>query len=124
MGTIKTTYDLPRNLTLVKAKGGMTVNDFTIWGDNYAPKRVTELILWDLLSADLCALSSDEIRMIATRTKGIAVVRKGGKTAFVLGNPCSFGVGRMLEAYNEAAEMPSELRAFHTIDEAKEWLGV
>jgi len=124
MGSIKTTYDLPKDLTLVKAKGGITAKDFVTWGTSYTSGTVTALILWDLLGADLCNLSSDEIRMIATRTKGIAYVGEGGKIAFVLGKSCDFGVGRMLEAYNETAEMPSEIRAFRTIDDARKWLGV
>ena len=124
MGIIKTTYDVPRDLTLVKARGGMTAHDFISWETAYLSDRVTALILWDLSNADLCDLSGDEIRTIAARTNIVSVVRQGGKTAFVLGRPCSFGVGRMLEAYNEVAERPSEIRAFHTVDDARKWLGV
>jgi hypothetical protein len=124
MGSINTTYDLPKDLTLVRAKGGITVKDFITWGAKYTTGTVTALVLWDLLGADLCNLSSDEIRMIATRAKGIAYVRKRGKVALVFGKPCDFGIGRMLEAYNETAEISSEIRAFRTIDDAKKWLGV
>ena len=124
MGSINTTYDLSKDLTVVSATGGLTANDFITWEARCTSRTVTELILWDLLGADLCNLSSDEIRMIATRTKGIAYVGKGGKIAFVLGKSCDFGVGRMLEAYNETAEMPSEIRAFRSIDDAKKWLGI
>lgn len=124
MGSIKTTYDLSKDLTLVIATGGLTANDFITWGSKHTSGTATALTLWDLLGADLCKISSDEIRLIATRTKGIAYVSKGVKIAFVLGKPCDFGVGRMLEAYNETAEMPSEIRAFRTIDDAKKWLGV
>lgn len=124
MGFIKTTYDLPKDLTVVRATGGLTANDFITWGAKYTSRTATALILWDLLGADLCKMSSDEIRLIATRKKGIAYVNKGGKIAFVLGKPCDFGVGRMFEAYNETAEMPTEIRAFRTIDDAKKWLGV
>lgn len=124
MGSIKTTYDLSKDLTLVIATGGLTAKDFITWGAKYTSGTATSLILWDLLGADWCKLSSDEIRLIATRTKGIAYASKGGKIAFVLGKPCDFGVGRMLEAYNETSEMPSEIRAFRTIDDAKKWLGL
>lgn len=124
MGSIKTTYDLPKDLTLVKVKGGITVKDFLTWGAKFASGTVTELVLWDLLGADLSKLSRDEIRFIATRKKGIAYLSKGGKIALVLGKPCDFGVGRMWGACNETAEMPAEIRAFRTIDDAKKWLGV
>ena len=84
MGIIKTTYDVPRNLTLVKARGGLTAHDFVSWETAYISNRVTALILWDLSNADLCDLSGDEIRTIAARTNVVSVVRQGGKTAFVL----------------------------------------
>ncbi len=82
------------------------------------------MILWDLLGAELCKLGNDEIRMIATKAKGIAYVGKGGKIAFVFGKPLNFGAGRMLDAYNEVVKMPSEIRISHTIDDAKKWLRV
>ena len=122
MGTIKMTYDLPKDLTLVKAEGGMTSNDFTGWAANYISRGATGLILWDLLGADVSKLSSDEIRRIVARSKRF--VPKGAKTAFVFNRLCDFGVGRMLEAYSEVDEMPSKFRAFRSLADAKKWLGI
>jgi hypothetical protein len=122
MGTINMKYDLPKDLTLVKAKGGMTSNDFTSWAANYISNGATGLILWDLLGADMTKLSSDEIRRIVTSSKGF--VPKGAKAAFVFKRPCDFGVGRMLEAYSEVEELPSKFRAFRSLADAKEWLGI
>lgn len=122
MGTIKMTYDLPKDLTLVKAEGGLTSTDFASWAATYISKGTTGLILWDLVGADMCKLSSSEIRSIVTRSKGY--VPKGAKTAFVFKRPCDFGVGRMLEAYSELDERPSELRAFRSMADAKKWLGI
>ena len=122
MGTIKMSYDLPKDLTLVKAEGGMTPDDFAGWAANYIAKGATGLILWDLLGADMTNLSSDEIRKIVARSKGF--VPKGAKTAFVFKRPCDFGVGRMLEAYSEVDERPSKFRAFRSLTDAKKWLGI
>lgn len=122
MGTIKMTYDLPKDLTFVKAEGGLTSSDFSSWAANYISRGATGLILWDLLGADMSGLSSDEIRRIVTRSKGF--VPKGAKTAFVFKRPCDFGVGRMIEAYSELDELPSKLRAFRSLADAKKWLGI
>lgn len=116
------TYDLPKDLTFVKAEGGMTTHDFTNWAATYIFKGTTGLILWDLVGADMCNLSQDEIRRIVSSSKGI--VPKGAKTAFVFKRPCDFGVGRMLEAYSEVDELPSEFRAFRSLADAKKWLGI
>lgn len=124
MGTILTTYDLARDLTFVKANGGLTARDFLRWGNTHRSKRVTALVLWDLLGADLSGLDSDEIKGLASHSRGIAVVRKGGKTALVFGHAHDFGIGRMLEAYSEIAEMPSAFRAFRTMASARAWLGI
>lgn len=124
MGSISTTYDPAKNLTFVRAEGGMTAHDFLRWGKTHRSRRVTASILWDLLCADLSGLSSDEIKLMASPTRGIAVVRKGGRIALVFGHAHDFGIGRMMEAYGEVAENASALRAFHTMAAAREWLGV
>ena len=124
MGTILTTYDVAKDLTFVKADGGMTARDFVAWGNTHRSKRVTALVLWDLLGADLSGLDSDEIKGLATHSRGIAVMRKGSKIALVFGHPHDFGIGRMLEAYSEIAEIPSAFRAFRTMASARKWLGI
>lgn len=122
MGSINTAYDFRKDLTVVKAKGVMTAEDFIVWAANFTPGDVTEYVLWDLLGADLCNLSSHEIRMLTTRAKGI--MPRGCRTAFVLEKPCDFDIGRMLEVYNEVTELPSKFRVFREMEEAKKWLGI
>ena len=122
MATILIEHDLSKDLTMVKARGEMTASDFYTLAAHCVSKGATGLILWDLLGANICELSSDEILMIATRTKKI--VPKDGKTAFVVGTPCDFGVGRMLEAHSDVAQITPEFRAFRKMDDAKKWLGV
>ena len=124
MGTILTTYDLAKDLTFVRANGGMTARDFLRWGNTHSAKRVTDLVLWDLLRADLSGLNGDEIKGLVSHSRGIAVMRKGGKTALVFGHPHDFGIGRMMEAYSEIAEIPSRVRAFRTMTAARKWLGL
>lgn len=124
MGTILTRYDFAKDLTYVSVNGGMTVHDFLVWGNMFRSRRVTALVLWDLLGADLSALDTAEIKSLVSHTRGIAVMRKGGKIALVFGHPHDFGIGRMMEAYNEIAENPSEVRAFRTMGDAQNWLGV
>ena len=122
MEAIETTFDLPRDLTLVKASGVLTAEHFLDWAEKYYRDQVTTLILWNLNDADLSGLRTDEISLIARQTKEVWNTHKGGKTAFVLESPLGYGVGRMLEAYMEIENVPFSFRTFYTIDEASRWL--
>jgi len=126
MGTIETTYDRSRDLTLVKAIGRMTADNFQEWTANYyaGAESVTSLVLWDLTQADLLEINTDHLRDDATLTKRLSDRRKGGKTAIVTGTALEYGLSRMLEAFYDIESVLFEVRVFHTIDNAMEWLGV
>lgn len=122
MGTIETTYDLTRDLTVVKATGKMEAADFRVWTAQYYRGTITKLVLWDIAQADLSALKTDDIRDDAKQTKDLADIRKGGKTAIVSSNSLEYGLSRMLEAFYDLERVPFEVQVFRTMDEAMEWL--
>ena len=122
MGTIKTTYDLPKNLTLAKAVGRMTADDFRKWNDDYYAGEVTLNCLWDLTQADLSDIVTGDLRDEAMQTRALADKRKGGKTALVAEGTVEFGISRMLEVFYELQYMPFAIEVFRTIDEAMKWL--
>ena len=124
MGIIETTYDLPKDLTIIKAVGKMKPDDFHEWTARYYAGTVTLHSLWDLTQADLSDISTDDIRYDALQTKYLAIRRKGGKTAIVAGNAFEYGLSRMLETFYDLQEMPFDVQAFRTIDHARDWLGV
>ena len=122
MGTIETTYDLTRDLTVVKATGKMEAADFRAWTARYYRGTITKLVLWDIVQADLSALKTDDIRDDAKQTKDLADIRKGGKTAIVSSNSLEYGLSRMLETFYDLERVPFEVQVFRTMDEAMEWL--
>ena len=124
MGTIKTTYDLPSDLTIIKAMGTMKPSDFQEWTAAYYAGTVTTLAMWDLSEADLSEIRTEDLKMDAVHTKSLADVRKGGKTAIVSGNSLGFGLSRMLSTFYEFEQMPFEVQVFESMDEATKWLGV
>ena len=126
MGTIETTYDLPNDLTFVRATGKMTVHDFYEWNTDYYGGTVTSLILWDVSEANLSEISTEDIKNDVIRTNRLSEhVRAGGKTAvFVPTGTLEFGLSRMLEAYFENEHSHFEVKVFSNMDEAKQWLGV
>lgn len=125
MGSVETTYDLTKDLTIVKAKGKMKVQDLLNWIAEYYSGKVTALILWDLTEADIGDVSVDQLREVAKEARKKADLRRGGKSAFVFSRDLGFGLGRMFEAFLEGNEgSPVRYKSFRDINEAREWLGV
>ena len=124
MGYIKTSYDLAKDLTVVKATGKMTAEDFLQWMAEYYEGSVTLLILWDICEADVSDIKTEDIVDGAQRLKKLAHLRYDGKTAVLTGQPLSYGLVRMLEAYSEMEGLAFGFKAFKSIDEAMVWLGV
>ena len=125
MGTIETTFDLAKDLTIITAKGKMTPDDFHEWTANYYAGTTTALNLWDLTDADLSEIQTDDLIEDTERSKHVAALRKGGKTAVVTPkDSLAYCLCRMREMLAEAEEMPFEFYTFHTLVEARQWLGV
>lgn len=124
MGQIETKFDLSKDVTIIKAVGKMTADDFRQWTKSYYTGTVTQFVLWDITEADLSDLEAADLREDAMHTKDLADVRKGGKTAIATGNDLEYGMSRMLETFYGIEDIPFEVQIFRSIDEAKKWLGV
>ena len=127
MGTIETTYDLTRDLTIAKAVGKMRAEDHRRWIKSYyAGNNVTQLILWDVTEADYSEITNQEIQNHVAFTKQLATdARKGGKTAVVIDRDRSIlGLSRMREIYFKMEGVPIDMRTFYDMDDALQWLGV
>lgn len=124
MGTIETQFDLPQDLTIIKARGKMKADDFHEWTAKYYAGTVTLLHLWDVRKADLSEITIGDIQEDAKRTMHFAGMREGGKTAFVTQKDLEFGISRMSEAHSEMEVKSIEYQTFRSIEKAKAWLGV
>ncbi len=69
MGTIETTYDLTKDLTVVKATGKMAEDDFREWRTSYYAGEPTKLILWDISETDLSEIPSKSVATHASLIK-------------------------------------------------------
>jgi len=65
-------------------------------------------------------LSSEEARAIVERK----LFSPASRRAFVSANPAIFGMGRLMEAYNDMAAAPSQVRVFRDLASARKWLGL
>ena len=126
MGTIETTYDRARDLTIAKASGKMTAENHREWIKTYYNGvEVTSRILWDVRAADFSEITrQDIIEHVKLAKQLIADARQGGKTAVLIDKDMlGFGLSRMREIYFELEGVPVAMQTFTDIDKAIEWLG-
>jgi len=76
--------------------------------------------LIDLTAAISLDISAGQARSIACRR----IVSPDSRRAFVATAPAIFGMGRLMQAYNEMSEGRSEVHIFYDRDEALRWLGL
>jgi len=130
MGTIETTYDLPRDLTTVKVSGKVIEDDFWRWVGDFYSGEVTSLVLWDLVQADMTDIvadvTEDHIREhVRQVNEAAAKVRKGGKTAFVVyDNIHALRLSIRLESLADKGRPPFSRKTFTSMVKALEWLGI
>ena len=115
---------MAQDLTYVTASGVLTAADFHAWIETYYAGSYTSFVLWDLTTADVSGIDTEEVRAIVEHTRKFAKLRQGGKTAFVFDDPYHFGMGRMFEAYAEMDEMAFDIHLFRNFDDARKWLGI
>ena len=81
-------------------------------------------VLWDLSSANTDALSSEQVKQIATLLQKLRREREGGKTALVSPGNSTFGLARMLVMLLDVIEetYPVKMKVFREIEKAIQWL--
>ena len=125
MSTIKTTFDDQKDLTVHDIVGELSSDD--IIGklkDYYTGDKITSLVMWIFLQADVSAITTGDLRKILYFTKEYAHSRSGGKTALVVSKDLGFGLARIFEAFVEIEKFPFELSTFRSVNDAEMWLGI
>ena len=130
MGIVQMTVNLSNDLTTVKVVGTATSDDIRFWVKDFYAGSVTQLVVWDLVNANLAEIEpdmmTDEISAHVRQVNEVAAeVRRGGKTAYVVGDnaPALTLCAKIIELA-EAMGSPFERKIFTNLDEAQKWLGV
>jgi hypothetical protein len=84
----------------------------------------TPLVLWDLSSASLAGMRSEDLRAVAKRAAELATDRRPpGRSALVVGpRDVEYGLARMLSAFLAFEKCNLDVEAFRAVDDAKAWL--
>ncbi len=112
------------NMSIRKVIGIPTTKELVNALESYYASRPTKYILWDLSQANLNRLTAEDLKALVKAVKKFSHVRAGGKTAIVVSDDVSFGMGRMLEVFMELQNIPFQLRVFRDFSSASEWLEV
>lgn len=124
MGTIETVYYLSNNLTTHVVKGNVRSLDIIPKVKAFLSGTPTKFVIWDFTEGSIASIYAEDIELMARTLKKLAEARKDGKTALVFSDNLSYGIGRMFEAYFSMEKMPVEFQSFHSLKEARQWLGI
>jgi hypothetical protein len=81
-------------------------------------------VIWDFSDADMEKFGIEKLRQVLAMGKVLAEARQAGKTAIVVPQDLSFGLGRMYETLTEIERFATTNRSFRTLAEALAWLGI
>ena len=74
--------------------------------------------LVDLTAVTALDISAQEARAMGTR----GLFSSTSRRAIVAPTPAIFGMGRMMQAYNELSDLATQIRVFHDLGSALKWL--
>ena len=119
---ISTKTDRSKDLTVFTATGELTFAGQIAAMKEFYEGNPTKNELWDLRGITGSRISSEELLQVTLFTKQYGHKRQGGKSAMVMNSDLDYGLGRMSGTYGETEQLPWEVMAFRSIDEALAWL--
>jgi len=123
MGFIETHRDPGKDLTIVKIAGKVTVHDIEGWLERYYTPEMTTFILLVVAEVDGSSLTAEESMRLLQHISEGSGAREISKIAVVVESALAYVWGKVAEKYPSVKALPFDLRTFHSVDEAQEWLG-
>lgn len=122
MVQINKTLEREKDLTIISVSGLFSIDQIIAVVDQYYASEITQNLIYDLSRADMSSLKAHDFKRIISHARQYMHLRKGGKTAFVLGSDLDFGLARMYETYSELKNHPIPQAVFKSLDQAMHWL--
>lgn len=115
--------DQSKNLTILTPSGEITFAEAMKALQSFYQNPTKNLLL-DFSRRDKIplVLTGEEIAKLFKHLATKKENRPTGKTAIVAPDDLRFGMSRMAESFSEIEELPWEMKAFRSIDEAINWL--
>ncbi len=122
MANIEIQKDDKHQLTIITIKGNLTSKEIidTIYAHNR--QKLTKNILWDLSEVVAMDIGNTDVDTFVRATQQFIKLREGGKTAVVAKTDLEYGLSRMFESLQSAAESNVRHETFRNKDNALKWL--
>ena len=120
--TISRRVDPEKELTTLVVSGELSYEKWLDAHKSIYEEHPTKNLLWDFRNADFYPITSRDVEFMADYVQKHGHLRAGGKTAWVVSKALEFGMLRMAETFGEIRQLPFEIRLFHSMDEATQWL--
>lgn len=120
---IQTHIDRKRDLTVRTLTGEINRTEvIEAIRKYYAEETPTLLFLWDMTECSIAVETVTELREVLKMVDDLGGYREGEKVAFVAPKEREFLIAESVELISSMDELPFNIRAFLSLDEAMEWL--
>jgi len=124
MGTVDTSVDNQKDLTVFIAHGEIDIQVLKQNVLQYYTHQPTKNVIWDMTQGRLTITKSSELREVVSIAKQHSQNRKEGRTAIVSPDDTGFGLGRMYGSFAEIEGLPYEYGVFRDMQSAAKWIGI
>ena len=112
------------NLTVITAKGEIVPGEPLETIKSFYDGKPTKDAIWDFRAVSMSQMSTDEIQLILDHGLKNILKRQFGKTALVAPGDREFELARNTSTMGDLKDVPWEMQAFRTMEEAAQWIGV
>lgn len=112
------------NLTVITANGEIMPGEPLETIRAFYGGRPTKDAIWDFRAVSMSQMSTDEIQLILDHGLKNILKRQFGKTALVAPGDHDFELARNTSTIGDLKDVPWEMQAFRTMEEAARWIGV
>jgi hypothetical protein len=120
--TVSPSTDESRDLTIFTVKGELAFEVQMNTLKAFYNGEPTANVLWDFRLMEGNRLSSKELEVLFALIKNNQGKRPKGKTALVSATDLDFGLSRVSETLCHVQNLPWEIRAFRSMDDALKWI--
>ena len=109
-------------MTVFTVAGALTYAEQLAALQEFYDGNPTANVLWDFRSIEGNRITIEELNKIIVFIKRRESKRPHGKTALVSTTDLDFGLSRMSQTYADIHNVPWQIRAFRSMDEAIKWI--
>lgn len=113
-----------RDLTVITVTGKIESGEAFQAVKKFYDGIPTKNVIWDFRAVAMSQISQDEITQLFEYSMKNILKRQFGKTALIAPGDHDFELARSTSTIGDLTNVPWEMQAFRTLEEAYQWIGV